>query len=173
MWRVLLAVTGAGALGGVLNALVAGTGLVFPHFLTAEGGRILVPGFAGTIVVGALAALVSFGLYGPFAAMELVRGSGPEERPPVPAARFTVAAFAGAILVGFAGGRWITAEADKQLNHATAVQVTQAAERLAAKASPAPAAAALSPTPFRELLQSLQTDSPLQAFNKAAQLGTP
>lgn len=31
----------------------------------------------------------------------------------------------GAILVGYAGGRWISAEADKRLNHATAARTSE------------------------------------------------
>ena len=49
----------AGAIGGLLNAIMDRDGLALPVLKDVAGSRVVVPGFIGTIVVGAIAALVS------------------------------------------------------------------------------------------------------------------
>src|SRR5207253_959331 len=64
MWTVLLLVGIAGALGGLLNSLVGGITLLLPQFAIVEGSRVIVPGFLGNVLVGAIAAVLSYALYG-------------------------------------------------------------------------------------------------------------
>ena len=60
LW-MLLAVFAAGGLGGVVNALMTDNGFALPRFEQATTGvNILRPGFVGNVVIGAVAALVSW-----------------------------------------------------------------------------------------------------------------
>jgi len=177
MWKMLLIVSGAGALGGLLNALMGGAGFILPHLAVVAGSHILAPGFIGNVLAGAVAAPISFGLYGPFSSMPILKaGQSPQGAPPVPA-QLTLAALAGAALVGYSGSRWITAEADRQFNHGTAVATAQLAEDLAAAKESSSAMRTLPPgTPsvssseVRSLARSVRTRSPLEAYEEAARL---
>ena len=50
-------------LGGIINALVSDNGFVKPSEETAGEVTIIRPGFAGNILLGAVAAFISWGLY--------------------------------------------------------------------------------------------------------------
>ena len=122
LWIFLLIIFLAGAIGGVINALMTDNAFVLPKAeITKENARIYRPGILGNILISGVAACVSWGLYGPFGAAYIVGGqttqSGTQIEPGV-----TLAAFVGAILVGIAGARWITNEVDKNLLRATASQ---------------------------------------------------
>jgi hypothetical protein len=108
----------AGALGGVINALMTDNGFVLPKKEKSEKVTIIRPGFPGNILIGGVAALVSWGLYGPVAAInvfEIKAHSGD-------AILLTLSALAGAVLVGVGGARWLTNEVDKKLLRATGAQ---------------------------------------------------
>jgi hypothetical protein len=173
---ILFVVAAAGALGGLANALLSGATLALPGVISVPGGYALVPGFLGNVFVGAVAAFISFGLYGPFVAVPILRADpGKSDSPPPPLA-LTLGALVGAILVGFSGGRWVTAEADKQLSQAAKRVTTRTAERLitdldASKKALTPYGA--SPQKRQEamrLLQSIQNLPPRQAYEKALKL---
>jgi hypothetical protein len=177
MGKVLLLVSAAGALGGLLNALLSGAGFVLPQLAVVAGSRVLTPGFLGSVLAGAVAALISFGLYGPFSGVAVLRSGRSDEAAPPAAAQLTLAALAGAALVGYSGGRWITAEADRQLNHGTAVATAELAEHLAATGGSSGAARAippvtvpLGPSDVRSLVHTLQSRSPLEAYGEATRL---
>lgn len=106
VWEVLGMVALAGAVGGFFNGLLAENGVVLP---TMEGG-ILRLGIAGNILIGAFAAVLTWGLYGPLKDAVLV---GPHPVGEV-AATLTVTAFVGAALAGAGGARVITGEIDKR-----------------------------------------------------------
>ena len=57
----------SGAIGGIINALVSDNGFIKPSEETAGEVTIIRPGFAGNILLGAVAAFISWGLYGAFA----------------------------------------------------------------------------------------------------------
>lgn len=98
--------------------MFGGTGVVLPK---TENG-VWLPGFVGTVIAGPLAAALSWALYGPFAnALAIGSKKGAE------AIEYTAsfAELAGAVLVGFAGAQWISAESDKRLSKATAVEVAE------------------------------------------------
>jgi hypothetical protein len=141
-----------------------------------EGSSVLVPGFIGNVLVGAVAALISWCLYGPFADWSLMRSADPEGEGSASKVRLPLAALAGAILVGFSGGRWITAESDRRLNHGTAVLAAQAAERASA-ANPIPpegtaTGAGQAEGVSNKLSQTLLTKSALQAYQAAQQISS-
>jgi hypothetical protein len=162
MWKILLAVAAAGAVGGLLNVLLSGASVALPQLLTVNGTRVFVPGFVGNVFVGAVVAVVSYGLYGPLGGAIIIRAKQTNE-PSVGA--LTLAALVGAVLVGFSGGRWLTAEADKQFSHQTAIAAARSAEKIISAADhPAVKASA------KQLVESLQSDHALQSLERARAL---
>ena len=124
MWIVLGVVCVAGAIGGIVNALLSDNGFLLPckHPVDGkEGQYIILPGALGNVILGAIAAVVSWGLYGQFGDMVLVG--------PLAAAspKLTVAAFVAGVLVGMGGARVLTNEVDKRLLRAAASEAAEAA----------------------------------------------
>ena len=110
-WECSFWIMSAGAAGGLVNTLMAQGKLRLPAY---ESG-VLCPGFIGNVLVGAFASLISWALYGSGAGIELARrGADPRE-----ALSLTVAALAGAALVGVGGARWLSSEVDTKLLRAS------------------------------------------------------
>jgi hypothetical protein len=99
IWEAALLFAGCGAVGGLVNALLAGD-LHLPH----REGNVYSPGWIGNVVIGAVAALVTWGLYGPLAKAGVVGYAT------VPA----ISELAGAILTGIGGGRILSNEVEKK-----------------------------------------------------------
>jgi hypothetical protein len=122
----------SGALGGVINALVTDNGFVRPREETVENVTIIRPGFVGNILLGAVAAFVSWGLYGAYSSAMIYGAAGG----PAPV-EITVSSVAGAVLIGLGGARWLTNEVDNKLLRTTAAiaaasrQSYDASERIA------------------------------------------
>ncbi len=114
---ILVVVFVAGGIGGVINALMSDNGFVLPKSADTGEGRIVRPGFLGNILIGGVAALISWGLYGPFAAYPLIGGAAASGAEPV---MLSLSGFVGAVLVGVGGARWLTNEVDKSLLRAAA-----------------------------------------------------
>lgn len=104
-WTCAALISLAGALGGVVNALITDNGFVLPRIRRA----IWCPGFLANVLIGAFAAFASWSFYGSGAGVELASVT---ERTKI---SLTFSALAGAFLVGVAGARWITNEVDKKL----------------------------------------------------------
>lgn len=120
LWTLLLIVCVAGGVGGVVNALLSDNqGFVLPHNVEVAPNhpRIFRPGFLGNILIGAIAAGISWGLYGPFAAY-VVFGDSSAANTGAPF--LTLSSLVGAIVVGVGGARWLTNEVDKNVLHAAA-----------------------------------------------------
>lgn len=138
----------SGAVGGIINALVSDNGFVKPSEETAGEVTIVRPGFAGNILLGAVAAFISWGLYGAFSNTVLfgtATGLGTDD------ITVSIASIAGALLVGIGGARWLTNEVDKKLLR------TAAATAAASKAN------------FDDS-QRIAVASPAQAFNIAKKM---
>jgi hypothetical protein len=104
-WICASLISLAGAIGGVVNALQTDNAFILP----TRKGHVLCPGFITNVLVGAFAAFSSWAFYGSGASVELTQVTQRAEI----SLRFS--ALAGAFLVGVAGARWITNEADKML----------------------------------------------------------
>ena len=65
-WWITGVVVIAGALGGVINALMTDSGFILPGRYNEGGKKIWKPGALGNVAIGAAAALITWGLYGPF-----------------------------------------------------------------------------------------------------------
>lgn len=135
IWTILLTVCGAGAVGGVINALISDNGFALPQAKKVEDGiSILRPGFLSNVFIGAVAAGVSWGLYGPLATYIILGSDKALASNPPEGVWLSVSSLVGAVLVGVGGARWLTNEVDKSL--------LQAAATKAAVAQPAPPAVA-------------------------------
>jgi hypothetical protein len=127
MWSMLVWVLIAGAVGGVVNALMTDNGFVLPKSEKVnDTTSIWRPGYLGNVLVGAVAAVVSWGLYGPLSAYFIV---GTEQAPVVNVVErvgLSLASLVGAILIGAGGARWLTSEVDKNLLRGAATQAAGA-----------------------------------------------
>lgn len=121
IWTLLLAVALAGAVGGGVNALLSEGGVGLPSRVKIGGKNIWQPGWVGTVVAGALAGAISWGLYGPAANATLLSTE------PATAENFSlsIAALVGAALVGFGGGKWLSTEADRKIAQANTVEAAK------------------------------------------------
>jgi hypothetical protein len=136
LWILLLIVCFAGAIGGVINALLTNNGFIMPQSVEGDGAKIWRPGYVGNVLIGAVAAGISWGLYGPLAGAPIFGEST--------LGSLAVSGFAGAVLVGIGGARWLSSEVDKNLlkaaaSKAAAAQATPNASHQIAMASPAEA----------------------------------
>lgn len=109
-WLVVAAVLGAGVLGGLVNSLITGE-VRLPR--TDQEARVWHPGWVGNALVGGVAAVVFWGLYGPFAGYALV-GTVASVGGSVPA--FTVGDLCGAVVTGLGGGQILTREVDRRVS---------------------------------------------------------
>ncbi len=117
LWLMIAIIFLAGAIGGIVNALLTDNGFIMPCPERLNGVTIMRPGFVGNILIGAVAAIVSWGFYGPFAASNIFEPQ---------TVILTPSTFTGAILVGIAGAKWLTNEIDKSLLKAAASQAAKA-----------------------------------------------
>jgi hypothetical protein len=105
-WYCVGLISLAGAVGGVINALLSGhSRVILPSY--HEG--VWCPGIITNVLIGAVAALTSWALYGSGAGVELAQTNLSEE------ISLKLPALAGALLVGIAGAKWLTSESDKGL----------------------------------------------------------
>ena len=95
----------AGAMGGVVNALLTDNGFILPTRVHS----VWCPGFLSNLFIGTFSAFASWSLYGAGAGIDLADLSTRGQI----SLRFS--ALAGAFMVGVAGARWITNEVDKTL----------------------------------------------------------
>jgi hypothetical protein len=150
MWIMFFIVVIAGAVGGAVNALMTDNGFFTPKMEKVdEKTSIFRPGYLGNILIGAVAAVVSWGLYGPLSPYYIIGTEQALAANALPeTVGLTLASLVGAIMIGIGGARWLTAEVDKNLLRATAAQA----------ASSKPSAAAS---------QQIAIATPAQALNVA------
>jgi hypothetical protein len=109
-------IAGLGALGGLVNCAIAGE-FALPHI--DRQAKVWRPGWIGNVVVGAVAAPVIWGIYGPLAGHSV---TGTE------AIELTLAQVFISIVIGLGGGRILTLEAQKQAERVAKNNVTQMVE---------------------------------------------
>ncbi len=79
--------------------------------------KIIRPGFLVNIFIGGIGALVTWGLYGPFAQVFIIGGTND---PNIGTTGLSLTSVVGGLLVGVGGARWLTNEVDKKLLRAAA-----------------------------------------------------
>jgi hypothetical protein len=117
LWKYMAIIFAFGAVGGVVNALLTDNGFILPKQEQQDSTKIIRPGFLVNIFTGGIAALVSWGLYGPFAAVFIIGGT---IDPNVASTGLSLSSVIGGLLVGVGGARWLTNEVDKKLLRAAA-----------------------------------------------------
>ncbi|MDF3308871.1 hypothetical protein P3H15_28030 [Rhodococcus sp. T2V] len=148
LWQMSCGIAVAGAVGGVAAALMSeDRGFVLPKKVTEASGTIVRPGFIALVVIGAVAGLLSWGLYGPLANAGLF-----EE---VDSSWLTLSAIAGAALVGTGGSKWLSGHVDKTL--------LQQAASAAARSNPASDAD----------VEKIATGTPMEALDAATSIASP
>jgi hypothetical protein len=121
MWLLLLYVALAGAVGGVVNALITDEGFRLPTKEKMDQITIYSPGWIGNVVIGAIAAGISWGLYGPLGAYFIAGTNEAMKTNTSPdKVGLALSALVGATLIGIGGARWLTNEVDKTLLKAAA-----------------------------------------------------
>ncbi|MDD1751798.1 MAG: hypothetical protein LUQ38_01755 [Methanotrichaceae archaeon] len=139
----------SGAIGGIVNAIVSDNGFIKPREEDLDNVSIVRPGFIGNILVGAISAFISWGLYGAYSGVMIYSTSN--------GANFSsemgvsISAISGAILVGMGGARWLTNEVDKSLLRTAA-------------------ASAAASMPSKDDSERIILATPAQAFNIAKQM---
>ena len=107
LWLLAVVIFAAGALGGVVNALVTDNGFMRWRYDEVEGTRVWRPGWLGNVLIGAIAAFVSWGLYGRYSAVSVVGSDAGFTE--------TMSSIAGAVLIGVGGARFLSARVDEKL----------------------------------------------------------
>ena len=108
-WICATLISTAGAVGGVVNALLTDNGFILP----TKVKEVWCPGFISNVLVGTFAAFASWSFYGSGAGVEIARALTKDD--PHSQISLTFSALAGAFMVGIAGARWLTNEVDKRL----------------------------------------------------------
>lgn len=147
-WIILGLIALAGAFGGVVNALLSGINFPLPRIEKIGDAKVLQPGILGNIFVSTVAALVSWGLYGPLSTYVFLGEAQPTQSEP----SLTLSTLAGAILVGVAGAKWFTTEIDKSTLKTAATKASSAIPDSAKTA----AIAGASPIETLRLVQQLK-----------------
>lgn len=104
-WHCFALIALAGALGGLINALLTDNGFTWPRL---EKG-IWCPGAVSNVLLGSAAAIASWSFYGSGSTVDLAEVT---EKARI---SMTFSALSGAFIVGVGGARWITGEVDKRL----------------------------------------------------------
>lgn len=104
---IFFLIAAAGYVGGWTNAVMSDNNFVWPR---TDETKTIRPGFIKNILAGMVAAVASWGLYGPFSDLCIMGCT----KPPADVS-LTVTALFSAIIIGFGGARWLSSEADKKL----------------------------------------------------------
>jgi hypothetical protein len=115
VWLLLSYVAVAGAVGGVVNSLLTDNGFRLPKAEPAGNTTIYRPGWIGNVVVGMVAAVVSWGLYGPLASYYIATTGGLKATAASESVGLTLSTLVGAVLIGIGGARWLSSAVDEKV----------------------------------------------------------
>jgi len=118
IWMTLLVVGILGLVGGVANCLLSSE-FALPH--SDSKRKVWRPGWIANILIGAIAAIVVWGVYGPASGYDLTRYASPDFHLPV-------AQLVSSILVGISGARILTTMAQKESERATKIDLAKVLE---------------------------------------------
>ena len=104
IWQIILLIAGCGAVGGIVNCAISGE-FNYPRFDAAA--KVWRPSWIGNVLVGAVASVVVWGIYGPLASVDLLTGE-------MAGVRLTVAQLLTSLVIGLSGGKILTLMAEKQ-----------------------------------------------------------
>jgi hypothetical protein len=104
IWQIILLIAGCGAIGGIVNSAISGE-FRLPQF--DRVAKVWRPGWIGNVLVGAVASVVVWGIYGPLASYDLLTGE-------MTGAHLTIAQLLTSLVIGLSGGKILTLMAEKQ-----------------------------------------------------------
>jgi hypothetical protein len=104
IWQIILLIAGCGAIGGIVNCAISGE-FSYPRFDAVA--KVWRPGWIGNVLVGAVASVVVWGIYGPLASVDLLTGE-------MTGVHLTVAQLLTSLVIGLSGGKILTLMAEKQ-----------------------------------------------------------
>ena len=107
-----------GAVGGAINAFISDNGFALPCEENVNNVTIFRPGFIGNIMIGAIAAIITWGLSGSYSNTMLL---GPQAGIGADDYGLSISTLASSLLVGIGGARTLTSESDKALLKTAAV----------------------------------------------------
>jgi hypothetical protein len=146
LWLLLGFVFIFGGVGGLVSSLLNDNGLLLPKKIPrGDGNVIFSPGFIGNMLTGAVAASVSWLLYGPLSQIQIGTAPGTQT--------MMVATLGGAVLIGMVGSAWLINAVGKNLFQAAAYHA---------------ASAPSSPDASKQML----TATPIDALNIAKRINT-
>jgi hypothetical protein len=148
VYIALLIIALAGCLGGFINSLLININLVKATNNLSIADRQLRLNYLVNTIAGAVAAAISWGLYGPLANAGIFSKTDTNS--------LSLSALLGAVSVGFSGSSWLTTHADKrewQKNTQEALKVDPQ------KVTPTEVAkiASLGPVEAERLIKEIQT----------------
>jgi hypothetical protein len=115
LFSLSLIIFAAGIIGGVVNATRTGNGrFLRPRTVQSPQGEVQQPGLLYNALIGGVAAILSWALYGPLAELNVLNPAGSTQQ-----FIMTLSSLGGAFFVGFGGARWLSAEADKNILQTT------------------------------------------------------
>jgi hypothetical protein len=115
-----LILTIAAAVAGALSAMMSERGRGVPGTVIVGGKTVWQPGWVGSVLAGAIAAVALWSLFGLGAnAIVLITNPTNAGRDAVSLRYAVWLPTIGALLVGFSAARWLSTEADKRIVHAT------------------------------------------------------
>ena len=108
IWLILTLVFAAGILGGLVNSLIAGE---FQLPRRDRKANVFKPGWLGSCLVGGVAAVTFWGLYGPLTSYLLIGISDAAMAPPT----LNVGELFGSLVTGIGGGKLLLGEVDRKV----------------------------------------------------------
>jgi hypothetical protein len=166
LFWIVASLAAAGASGGLANALISSSGFGMPAVARVDNGLVVYPGCLGNMLIGSLAAVLSYCFYGPLATVPLIASHssvGDEQKH----LGSLFAALAGAILVGYSGGRWITSESEKQFALGTAAVTAEIAASLDVAAGPPSTPSGPITMALTDLSDSIRSEPVPSSYEKA------
>src|SRR5262249_6798839 len=118
--QIILLVCGCGAIGGIVNCAISGE-FNYPRF--DSDAKVWRPGWIGNVLVGSVASVVVWGVYGPVASFDLVSGK-------VADLHLTIAQLLTSLVIGLSGGKILTLMAEKQADNVSKNQLAAAIDAL-------------------------------------------
>jgi hypothetical protein len=120
IWQIILLIAACGAIGGIVNCAISGE-FNYPRFDTAA--KVWRPGWVGNVLVGAVASVVVWGVYGPLASYDLLAGE-------MAGVHLPVAQLLTSLVIGLSGGKILTLMAEKQAATISKDQLAAAVKEL-------------------------------------------
>ncbi len=118
--QIIMLIAGFGAIGGIVNCAISGE-FSYPRFDAAA--KVWRPGWIGNVLVGAVAAVVVWGIYGPIASFDLVQGRMGD-------VHLTIAQLLTSLVIGLSGGKILTLMAEKKAESVSKGQLAAALDAI-------------------------------------------